>query len=230
MQTQAPELALQLEGQRQALAQDLEGRGVSLGELGAEITGLRDALEDSRGQLGDVSASLEEDLARVKQQGLDLEQALGRVRAAEQQANTLATQVDAEFKSVQDTVQKKVDALVSELAEQSKRVALRSDEIVQRLEAEAAARLKTATQQTVDGLSKAHEAQLAELKTWASEVKAELEQTRTALVGDWRGMDEAVAERQSKALTDLDGYAATLEARVQEFLKALDVIAARPGG
>jgi chromosome segregation ATPase len=230
MQAQAPELALQLEGQRQALARDLEGRGVSLGELGAEITGLRDALEDSRGQLGDVSASLEEDLARVKQQGLELEQALGRVRAAEQQANTLATQVDAEFKSVQDTVQKKVDALVSELAEQPKRVALRSDEIVQRLEAEAVAQLETATQQTIDGLSKAHEAQLAELKTWASEVKAELEQTRTALVGDWRGMDEAVAERQSKALTDLDQYAATLEARVQEFLKALDVIAARPGG
>jgi chromosome segregation ATPase len=230
MQAQAPELALQLEGQRQALAQDLEGRGVSLGELGAEITGLRDALEDSRGQLGDVSASLEEDLARVKQQGLELEQALGRVRATEQQANTLVTQVDAEFKSVQDTVQKKVDALVSELAEQPKRVALRSDEIVQRLEAEAVAQLETATQQTIDGLSKAHEAQLAELKTWASEVKAELEQTRTALVGDWRGMDEVVAERQSKALTDLDGYAATLEARVQEFLKALDVIAARPGG
>ena len=43
-------------------------------------------------------------------------------------------------------------------------------------------------------------------------------------------MDEAVAERQSKALTDLDQYAATLEVRVQEFLKALDVIAARPGG
>ena len=64
-----PELALWLEGQRQTLAQDLEGRGVSLGELGAEITGLRDALEDSRGQLVDVSASLEKDLARVKQQG-----------------------------------------------------------------------------------------------------------------------------------------------------------------
>ena len=230
IQAQAPELALWLEGQRQTLAQDLEGRGVSLGELGAEITGLRDALEDSRGQLVDVSASLEEDLARVKQQGVDLEQALGQVRAAEQQASALVTQVDAEFKTVQDTVQEKVDALVSELAEQAKRATLHSDEIVQRVEAEAARRLETATEQAIDGLNQAHEAQLAELKTWASEVQAELEQTRTALVAGWRGLDEAVAKRQSKALTDLDQYAATLEIRVQEFLKALDVIAARPGG
>jgi uncharacterized phage infection (PIP) family protein YhgE len=230
IQAQAPELALWLEGQRQTLAQDLEGRGVSLGELGAEITGLRDALEDSRGQLVDVSASLEEDLARVKQQGVDLEQALGRVRTAEQQASALVTQVDAEFKSVQDTVQEKVDGLVAELAEQAKRATLHSEEIVQRVEAEAARRLETATEQAIDGLNQAHEAQLAELKTWAADVQAELEQTRAALVGGWRGMDDAVAERQSKALTDLDQYAATLEVRIRKFLKALDVIVARPGG
>jgi hypothetical protein len=43
-------------------------------------------------------------------------------------------------------------------------------------------------------------------------------------------MDGAVAERQSKALADLDRYAATLEVRVQELLKALDVIVARSSG
>jgi chromosome segregation ATPase len=230
IQAQAPELALWFEGKRQALAQDLEGRGASLGELGTEITGLRDTLEDSRGQLVDISTSLEADLARVKQQGVDLEQALGRVRATEQQASTLVSQVDAEFKTVQDTVRAKADALLSELAEEARRAEVRSQEIVQRLEAEAAGRLETATAQTIDGLNQAHEAQLAELKKRASEVQAELEQTRTALVAGWRGLDAAVAERQSKALTDLDQYALTLEARVQEFLKALDVIAARPGG
>ncbi len=223
IQAQAPELALWLEGQRQALAQDLEGRGASLGELGAEITTLRDALGDSRGQLAEVTGALEEDLARVKQQGVDLEHALGQVRAAEQQASALVSQVDSEFK----TVQEKADALVSKLAEQTDGAVKRSDEIVQRAEAEVARRLETAMEQTIDGLSQAREAQLAELKTWASKVQAELEQTRAALVAGWRGMDEAVAERQSKALTELDQYAATLEVRVQEFLKALDVIAAR---
>ena len=43
-------------------------------------------------------------------------------------------------------------------------------------------------------------------------------------------MDEAVAKRQSAVLSQLDQYAATLEVRVQELLKALDVIAARSGG
>ena len=37
-------------------------------------------------------------------------------------------------------------------------------------------------------------------------------------------------KRQSAVLSQLDQYAATLEVRVQELLKALDVIAARSGG
>ena len=184
IEAQGPELALWLEGQRQALAQDIEGRGVSLRELGAEITALQGALEDLRGQLVDVTRSLEADLARVKQQG---EQAFDQVRAAEQRATGLVSQVDAEFKTIQGTAQEKVDAL---LAEQSKRAVQRTDEIMQRAEAEAARRLETATEQAIDALQQAQEAQLAELKTWASKVQAELEQTRAALVTGWRGMDE----------------------------------------
>jgi chromosome segregation ATPase len=224
IEAQGPELALWLEGQRQALAQDIEGRGVSLRELGAEITALQGALEDSRAQLADVTRSLEADLARVKQQG---EQAFDQVRAAEQRATGLASQVDAEFKTIQGTAQEKVNAL---LAEQSKRAVQRTDEIMQRAEAEAARRLETATEQAIDALQQAQEAQLADLKTWASKVQAEIEQTRAALVTGWRGMDETLAKRQSKALSDLERYAATLEVRVQEFLKALDVIAARSSG
>jgi chromosome segregation ATPase len=230
IQAQAPELALWLEGQRQALAQDLEGRGASIGELGAEITALRAALEDSRGQLVGVTRSLEADLARVKQQGIDIQQAFGQVRAAGQEATGLVTQVDAEFKGIQGAAQAKVDGLLAALAEQSERAAQRTDEVVEKAEAEAARRLETATQEALEALQQAHEAQLAELKTWAANVQAELEQTRTVLVAGWRGMDETVAERQSKALTDLDQYAAALEVRVQEFLRALDVIAARSSG
>jgi chromosome segregation ATPase len=230
IQAQAPELALWLEGQHQALAEDIEGRGVSLRELGEEITALQGALEDSRGQLVDVSGSLETDLARVKQQEEEFEQALDQVRAAEQQASALVSQADAEFKTVQGSVQEKVDGFLADLGEQVERAALRSDEIVQRAEAEAARRLETATQEAIDALHQARQAQLAELKTWASKVQAELEQTRAALDAGWRDMNDTVAERQSKALSDLDQYAAALEVRVQEFLKALNVIAGRSSG
>ena len=65
---------------------------------------------------------------------------------------------------------------------------------------------------------------------WASAARAELERTRAGLVAGWRGIDAAVAERQLEVLAELDQYAATLEGRVQEFLKALDVIAARSDG
>ena len=43
-------------------------------------------------------------------------------------------------------------------------------------------------------------------------------------------MDEAVAERHSSVLAELDQYAATLEGRVQELLDALDVIVVRSNG
>jgi hypothetical protein len=229
IQARAPELALWLEGQRQALAQDIEERGAGLRELGAEVAALQGALEDSR-QLVDGAGALEADLARVKQQGQEFEQALDQVRGAERQASALGSEVEAEIRTVQGTVEGKVDALLSDLGEQAARAALQSDEIVQRAEAEAARRLETATQEAIAALQQAHETQLAELKTWASKVQAELEQTRAALDAGWRDMNDTVAERQSKALSDLDQYAAALEVRVQEFLKALDVIAARSNG
>ena len=104
---------------------------------------------------------------------------------------------------------------------------------MQQAEAAARQRLETVPDQAVDDLSKKHQAQLAELTTWASTTRDELGQTRARLIAGWHGMDEAVAKRQSEVLSQLDQYAATLEVRVQEFLKALDVTppapAAEPG-
>jgi chromosome segregation ATPase len=230
IQAQAPELALWLEGERQALAQDLETRAATIGELGAEIAALQDALEGSRGRLIEVTGSLEQDLARAKQQGDDLEQALVQVRTTGQQASALIGQADAEFKARRDALGQRVDTLLGELAEQADLATERSQDIVQRAETEATRRLEMATDQAIDGLSASREAHLAALKNWASELQAELERTRTGLIAGWRGMDQAVAERQSQALADLDRHAATLEVRVQELLKALDVIVARSSG
>ena len=91
-------------------------------------------------------------------------------------------------------------------------------------------RLETAADQAVDDLTKKHQAQLAELTTWAATTRDDLGRTRARLLAGWHGMDEAVAKRHSALLSQLDQYAATLEVRVQELLKALDVIAARSGG
>ena len=227
LQAQAPELALLLEGQRQALAQDLESRRQAISRIDAEMSALQDALDGSRSQLAAFDDTLAQDLARAKQQSAELGRSLDQVRAAEQQAAEWLAQADG---TTQAVVQERIEALLAELTDQSGLAIQRSQEVVQRAEAEAARRLESATEQVIAGLSKAQEAQLAELRTWAADVQAELERTRAELLAGWQGMDEAVAERQSQALAELDQYAATLEVRVQEFLTALDVIVARSSG
>jgi hypothetical protein len=228
IQAQAPEIALWLEGQRQALAQDLEIRRRTLGELGAGIATLQGGLDDSRSQLAALEGWLEQDLARARQQAHGLERGLDQARAAEQQPTELVAQLDA--RSTQDGMLKQLDAILLQLAEEAGPAVLRSQDLWNGAEAEPARRLETATEQAIGDLSEAHGAQLAELSRWAAATRAELEQTRAGLIADWRGMAETVAGRQQKVLAELDRYAATLEVRVEEFLKALDMIAARSDG
>ena len=229
IQTQAPELALWLEGQRQALAQDLELQRQTMGELGAEIASLEGALDHSRSQLAVLDGALEQDPARARQPGDSLASAGDQAGAAERQPSEGATR-NARFGTKQDGMQEQIDAVLAQLAEKANLAALRSEDALKRAEGAAARRLEIVTEQAIDALSEARGAQLAELSRWASATRAELEQTRAGLIADWRGMDEAVAERQLKVLAELDQYAAILEVRVQEFLKALDVIVARSNG
>ena len=222
IQAQAPELALWLEGQRQALAHDLEGRRQSLGEVATGIAGLQRALEDSRGQLVTLEAWLEQSLAQVKPPGDDA--GSGRGPGGAQPV------IEIDGRTTQQALQEQLDALLSGLADKADLAALRSEELVKQGEVEATRRLETATAQAIDELSKAREAQLAELTKWVSATEQGLGQTRARVIAGWQGMDAAVARRQSEVLSQLDQYAATLEVRVQELLKVLDVIAARAGG
>jgi chromosome segregation ATPase len=230
IQAQAPEVALWLEGQRHALAQDLDARRRSVHEVDAELAALHGALDDSRAELTAFAGSLEQDLALAKQRGDALELALEDVRARDAEATALVAQVDAKVATTQDILQERIDEILSDLAERADLAVLRSEDVMKRAEGEAARRLGAATEQAIAGLGEAHEAQLAELRKWAAATQIELAQTRAGLIAGWRGMDEAVAERQSEVLADLDQYAATLEGRVQEFLEALDVIVARSDG
>ena len=223
IQAQAPELALWLDDQRQALAQELEGRRQTMGELAAEIGTLRGALDDSRGQLATLEGRLEQSLAQVEPSSGDAERTPGQAPSGQQ-----VTRVDGG--AMQQAMQEKIDAMLSELAGKADQAAQHSEESVRQAEVAARQRLETAADQAVDDLTKKHQAQLAELTTWASTTRDELGRTRARLLAGWHGMDEAVAKRHSALLSQLDQYAATLEVRVQELLKALDVIAARSGG
>jgi hypothetical protein len=230
IKAEAPEIALWLEGQRQGLAQTLDTQRQSVDEVGFEIASLKGTLNESRGELLTFQETIQRDLARAKQQGSELEQALDQVRATELQATEVAARITAAAESTQDELQRQIDAILSDLAATADLAILRSEDAMKGAQAEGARRLEAAAEQAIAGLTAAREQRLAALDQWTAATQSGLAQTEAGLVAGWRGMNQAVAERHSSVLADLDRYAATLEGRVQELLDALEVIVVRSNG
>jgi chromosome segregation ATPase len=230
IEAQAPELALWLEGQRQGLAQTLDAQRQSMDEVGFEIASLKGALNESRGELLTFQETIQADLTRAKQQEGELTQALDHVRASELQATEVVAQITARAESTQSELQGQIDAILSDLAETADLAILRSEDAMKAAQAEGTRRLEAAAEQAIASLTEAREQRLAELGQWAAAAQSGLAQTEAGLVAGWRGMSQAVAERHSSVLAELDRYAATLEGRVKELLDALDVIVVRSNG
>jgi hypothetical protein len=230
IKAQAPEIALWLEGQRQGLAQTLDDQRQSVDGIGFEIAALHGALDESRGGLQNFRETIEAGLARARQQSAELEQALGEVRATGTQAADLVAAIKGSAEAAQGEARRRIDAILADLAGAADLAAGRGEEIMKRTEAEGARRLEAAAEQALARLAEAREQRLAELSRWAAATQGELAQTQAGVVAGWRGMDEAVAARQSDVLGDFDRYAAILESRVQELLDALDVILVRSSG
>jgi hypothetical protein len=227
IKAQAPEIALWLEGQRQGLAQTLDGQRQSIDEVGFEIASLKGTLNESRGELLTFQETIQGDLARAKQRGGELEQALDRVRATEVRATELVAGI---AESTQDGLQSQIDAILSDLAATADLAILRGEDAMKAAQAEGARRLEAAAEQAIAGLTEAREQRLAALDQWTAATQSGLAQTEAGLIAGWRGMNQAVAERHSSVLAELDRYAATLEGRVQELLDALDTIVVRSNG
>ena len=229
VQSGTPELADWLARQKGAFEQDLRRRQSELTALTTQVGDLEDAVETSRGRLQGFNQSLEQDLRQAKQDGTALQSALEKLRATGQQASELMTGADAKVAAAQQAMQGKIDQILSGAAEKADLAVLRSQDVVQRAQAEVTRKLETESQRALDELAKAREARLAELAQQVSATQVELEQTRAGLLASWQGMDQAVAERHSQVLAGLDGYARTIQARIQDLLKALDVKVAGSG-
>jgi chromosome segregation ATPase len=230
IKAQAPEIALWLEGQRQGLAQTLESQRRSVDEVDVEIAALHGALDESRGELVNFGETIEAGLARARQQSAELEQAIAEVHATGTQATDLVAALHGSAEATQGEARRRIDAILADLAAAADLAARRAEEIMKRTETEGARRLEAAAEQALASLIEAREQRLAELSRWAAATEGGLAQTQAGVVAGWRGMDEAVAARQSDVLGNLDRYAAILESRVQELLDALDVILVRSSG
>ncbi len=225
-----PELVASLAQHKDALGQELDRRQSELDALTTKVEALGGAVEQSRSRLQSFDQTLEQDLERAKQDRAALQRAVQELRATGQQVTQLLAGADAKLEASHREMQGKIDQILAGAAEQADLAVLRSQDVISRAEGGVTRNLENQSRQALADLGKAREAQLAELAEQVSVTQVELEHTRAALLAGWQGLDQAVALRQTQVLTGLDGYAQTIQARVQDLLKALDVKVAGSDG
>jgi len=225
-----PELVAWLEQQKGTLGQELDQRKAKLDALTIEVKDLEGAIERSHTRLEGFDQTLDRDLEKAKQDGAALERALQDLHATGQQATQLMAGAEAKLEASHQELQKRIDQILSQAAAKADLAVLRSQDVIRRAEGEVTRKLQGQSQQALDDLARTREEQIAELAKRVSAAQAELEDTRAGLLAGWQTMDQAVARRQSEVLTGLDGYARTIEARLQDLVKALDVKVAGGNG
>jgi hypothetical protein len=226
----APELAASLQQQKSRLGQDLDQHKAELDALTSKIKDVESLVDRSRARLEGSSRSLDQGLTQAKRDGAALQSAVQDLHATGLQAAQLVADAQAKVEARQQELQKKVDQILAQAAEKADLAVSRSQDVARRAEVDVTRKLQGESQQAADGLSKAREAQLAELSKRVGAIQAELDQSRAGLLASWQTMDQAVANRQRQVLTDLDGYAQIIQARIQDLIKALDVKVAGGNG
>jgi chromosome segregation ATPase len=225
-----PELVASLEQQKSRLGHDLDQHKTELDALTSKIKDVESLVDRSRARLDGFNRSLDQGLTQAKRDGAALQSTVQDLHATGLQAAQLVADAEAKAEARQQELQKKIDQILSQAAEKADLAAARSQDAARRAEGDVTRKLQGESQQAVDDLSKAREAQLAELSKRVGAIQAELDQSRTGLLASWQTMDQAVANRQRQVLTDLDGYAQIIQGRIQDLIKALDVKVAGGNG
>ena len=223
LEQRLPKLADQVEGVAgnvQQLRTKLDQSRAALDAVKADTPELVSWMEQQKGRFGQDLDEHKAKLDALTTEVQDLESALEQSRARLQGFNQSLDQ---------DLERAKRDGAALEGAAQDPHVTGQQD-VVSRAEDEATRKLQGESQQALDDLSQARAAQIAEIARRAAASQAELERTRAGLLASWQTMDQAVAARQSQVLAGLNGYAQTIQARVQDLLKALDVKVAGGNG
>jgi chromosome segregation ATPase len=230
VKARGPELTAWLAGQKDDLEQALQNGRRALSEIGAKVGEFESEVGQSRELLQELNRTLDQGLQQAKLDGVALETAVQGMRETEQQVAGLVAGVEANVEAAQLAMREKIEQLLSGLAETADLAVLRGRDVIGRAQSEIDRKVEGASRKALDDLAKARETQFALLAARISAAQRELEQTRAALVVSWQRMDQTMAERQSRVLAGLDSYASTIEARVEEFLNALDVMVAGTDG
>jgi hypothetical protein len=224
------ELTAWLAQQQDELERIVQGRRESLSDITGRVQGLAVDADLSQTLLTDLKRALVESLHQAGQDGETLRNAVEEMRATGLEVAKLMDGAEAKVQAAQATMQRKIDEMLSNVAEQADLAVLRGNDVIGRAEGEIARRVEATSTAALDAIGEEREAQLAALAQQVSATQAELERTRASLLASWRRMDQSVIERQTAVLTSLDAYAGTIGVRVEELLQALDVIVGGAGG
>jgi hypothetical protein len=224
------ELTAWLAQQQDELERIVQGRRESLSDITGRVQGLAVDADLSQTLLTDLKRALVESLHQAGQDGETLRNAVEEMRATGLEVAKLMDGAEAKVQAAQATMQRKIDEMLSNVAEQADLAVLRGNDVIGRAEGEIARRVEATSTAALDAIVEEREAQLAALAQQVSATQAELERTRASLLASWRRMDQSVIERQTAVLTSLDAYAGTIGVRVEELLQALDVIVGGAGG
>ncbi len=223
LQSAVPDLSEQVDAERAGLETAIGDKRQVLASLEEQLTGLRGELEASGERLGAFSRTVEQQLQQAQSDGLVLKRRVDDLHASSEAVATLILSAEAELEAARAQTQKRIDAMLTEMAEKADLAVMRGDEFLDRAQAQATRRVEAAGLEATRTLDRLRAEEIAGLAEQIAATRTELEQTRAGLAASWQRMDRFVAERHDQLLSELDRYAETMEGRVQQLLEALDV-------
>lgn len=223
----APELQAVVAKEQDGLERQIADHRAALAGLGQQITALEEEIEASGAELAGFRETLQAGLEQARADGEGLRRSVAEIEDMREQVAQTAAAAEGDVASMKASMQQRIDAILSEMAEQADLAVMRGDDVLQRAEAQARREVESAGEQAVEALSRLREEEIAALARQVSATRTELEETRSGLISGWQRMDRRVADRHDELMSGLDTYAAAMEERVTEFLDAVNVMVAQ---
>lgn len=227
LQSTVPELLKWVDTERAGFERAFEAKRELMAAVDERITGLESTLEASDERLRAFDATVEQQLRQVEDERGRLEQAVGDLNASSELIATLVEGAEAELELARAKTQNQIEGMLTEVADEADLAVMRGADVLDPANAQAVRRIESAGDQATQTLKGLRAEEIAQLTHQIAATRAEVEQTSTELVASRQRMDEFVAERHNQLLADLERYARSMEARVQELLEALNVSVAQ---
>ncbi|MDX1540947.1 MAG: hypothetical protein R3349_06040 [Geminicoccaceae bacterium] len=222
----APEVERLADARRQELENAASRERAELATLGTMIDELRSAYQHSAQQLAGARMAVDHELNRAAEERDLMRRAVSDLETSRGAISSLSRDVESELDLARQAIEARADELLEGLAERADLAVMRGDGVLERAEKQLVRELEAAGQEALAAYFEKRERELTGLADEVARTRSELDRTRTSLIDSWQRMDEEAAERQRALLAELDDYAAEVEARVDELMAALDVVAA----